>query len=146
MSMNSDDEIRALCDAATPGPWRREGDWIDAGEYDQVIAPDRVECMSHCYGGSSRIDVEAADLEFIAAARSLVPELLDRAVRAEAERDAALAKVAAVRDELRAEGEAHAVQYGAADQRFRDGLSHAWAKLLPLRGALADAPSEGDVQ
>ena len=88
--MNSEDRaaIRARLAAATPGPWRiarsRGGvPWIDAGEYDEVLAPADVDCMAYCYGGTSRIEMSDADAEFIAHARTDVADLLDALDEAE---------------------------------------------------------------
>lgn len=64
------DEDEAAARAATPGAWkirpRLEGVCIDAGEYDQVIAPGVVSCGSYCYGGTSSVDISDADAEHIA--------------------------------------------------------------------------------
>ena len=58
------DEIEAAAKKATPGPWRvEEGIGIDAGEYDEVISPGQVSCMSYCYGGSSTIDGDNLDAD-----------------------------------------------------------------------------------
>lgn len=74
-------EQRALADAATAPPWKpwKSGTpWIEGGEngYDDVLAPDYVACMSHCYGGSSRVEISDADHAFIIASRTTVPALL----------------------------------------------------------------------
>lgn len=68
--------IKERYEKATEGPWKRRGDWIDGGDYDEVLAPRPVSCMTYCYGGSSQIEMEDADAEFIAAARSDVPALV----------------------------------------------------------------------
>lgn len=64
------DEDEAAARAATPGAWkirpRLEGVCIDAGEYDQVIAPGVVSCGSYCYGGTSSVDISDADAAHIA--------------------------------------------------------------------------------
>lgn len=64
------DEDEAAARAATPGAWkirpRLEGVCIDAGRYDQVIAPGVVSCGSYCYGGTSSVDISDADAEHIA--------------------------------------------------------------------------------
>lgn len=62
------DEWRKLCDAATPGPWG-----MAASHAGWLIGPDAK--------GSHRAVVQPAytgDAKFIAAAREVVPRLLDR--------------------------------------------------------------------
>lgn len=70
-------EIEARTKAATPGPWRREGDWNDIAAIDTDGTPYGVagndESISH------------PDAEFIAHAREDVPWLIERLSRAEAE-------------------------------------------------------------
>ena len=81
-------DLRALSEAATPGPWTVSKRGIEAG-YDDVLCGGDVECMSYCYGGSSTIagDRIDADLALIAAMRNALPDLLDAADRvAELER------------------------------------------------------------
>ncbi len=58
-------EMRRRAEAATPGPWHvpRRGFGIDAGEFDTVIGPGRVDCMAYCYGGSSTIDGDRLDAD-----------------------------------------------------------------------------------
>ena len=65
------DRLRALAENATPGPWEAEGGdiWNDA----------------HGFLLNPRLD--DADADFIAAARTAVPALLDMLDQAEAERD-----------------------------------------------------------
>jgi hypothetical protein len=85
------EEIRALCDAATEGPW--------------VVVPRFPTGVVKVVRSASGADVahglwhdqfsNSPDAEFIAAARELVPVLLDRALTAEAERDALRAAVEA---------------------------------------------------
>ena len=90
------DAIEARANAATEGPWwRREGHAeIDGQNYAEVLIPGRVECWSHCYGGTSTIEGDRldADLAFIAHARADVPDLVAevRRLREEAEVDAGL--------------------------------------------------------
>ena len=48
-------ERRAKVEASTPAPWRSHRGGIEAGTYDSVLEPGRVECMAYCYGGSSTI-------------------------------------------------------------------------------------------
>lgn len=71
----------AVMEGVSPEPWHipRSGQGIDSGKYGTVIERGNVECMSYCYGGTSTIEGDNldADLRFIAAARTLVPELVD---------------------------------------------------------------------
>lgn len=71
-------KLRALADAATPGPWNRDADGVSV--YIDVR-------FAIC-------DASGADANFIAAARTAVPALLDEIERVERERDDALAQVA----------------------------------------------------
>ncbi len=80
MSDDVADRAEAALEGTSPEPWHipRSGQGIDSGEYGTVIERGNVECMSYCYGGSSTIEGDNldADLRFIAAARSLLPELV----------------------------------------------------------------------
>lgn len=73
------DQLRALADAATEGPW----ELIGGGEYvtgvSILVAPDD--------GG-----VTSADAAFIAAARNALPQLLDQLDQQEAELDSWMAR------------------------------------------------------
>lgn len=83
-------ELRALAEAATPGPWAWcGGNGLEGGEHlgDDVIY-SRVECISYCYGGSARLDISDADRAFIAAANPVaVVALLDLLAATERVRD-----------------------------------------------------------
>lgn len=84
------DKLQALCDAATPPPWTVHKCGIDGPVgLDEVISPGDVECMAYCYGGSSTVrgDRLAEDLQFIAAARTALPELIARVRELEARLD-----------------------------------------------------------
>ena len=64
--------LKALADAATPGPW-------EAGEYNRVTADGRhiLKCRDQYDGVRLAIhDNAIADAAFIAAARDAVPELI----------------------------------------------------------------------
>lgn len=95
MSDDVADRAEAALEGTSPEPWHipRSGQGIDSGEYGTVIERGNVKCMSYCYGGSSTIEGDnlGADLRFIAAARSLVPELV-------AELKTTRAQLAAVRE------------------------------------------------
>lgn len=79
----------AVMEGVSPEPWHipRSGQGIDSGKYGTVIERGNVKCMSYCYGGTSTIEGDNldADLRFIAAARTLVPELVDALKTARAE-------------------------------------------------------------
>ena len=76
------ERAKAALEGVTEGPWKwsRNCQRLEGGKdgYGEVIAPGPVDCMSHCYGGTSTIEFENEphDAEFIAAARTLVPELI----------------------------------------------------------------------
>lgn len=85
------DQLRALADKATPGPWTvgHLSHWdFDGRQVPQssVRRPDRVAITWDDHGGDVFVP---ADAEFIAAARTALPALLDALDQAEAERDAA---------------------------------------------------------
>jgi hypothetical protein len=81
--MTAADQIRALADTGTPADrWRiRQGrggsNWIEAGEYDEVLQPAPVTCMAYCYGGSSQIELSDEDAAKIVAAVNALPALAD---------------------------------------------------------------------
>ena len=86
MTDRTDDEITALCEAATPGPWeiyryRNGGGRIhiagDHGRKRDLIADMEPDGDVTAYSEGDR--------EFLFAARTLVPSLLARAQKAEAE-------------------------------------------------------------
>jgi hypothetical protein len=65
-------ELRALCEAATPGPWRADPEPVDAPGW--VSAGDRHEPVAEVYGGTH-------NAALIAAARNALPDLLDEVER-----------------------------------------------------------------
>ena len=74
------DEIHARCEAATPGPWK----YIDNGFDGMIKSEEETICGGEpCEG---RIE-DGPDAQFIAHARDDIPYLLDRAEKAEAERN-----------------------------------------------------------
>lgn len=74
------DEIHARCEAATPGPWK----YIDNGFDGMIKSEEETICGGEpCEG---RIE-DGPDAQFIAHARDDIPYLLDRAEKAEADRD-----------------------------------------------------------
>lgn len=101
------DALKRLCDAATPGPWTVDGPW-GVGQVWTTPAES---------GERIADSVSDADAEFIAAARTAVPQLLARVAALEAELDEARAHF----DEL-------SQTYGRVAQQ-RDRLDEANARL-----------------
>lgn len=105
--MSADDQrtdtaaLRELLAKATPGPWEATKRGIEGNTYDDVIAPGPVECMSHCYGGSSTVEGDRYDTDraLIVAAVNALPTLLDELDTARA----TLRRVEALADEYDAE-------------------------------------------
>lgn len=65
-------KIREIVDAATPGPWRVDG---DSGDWD-------VEADHHILGGTTdHMFFRREDAQFVACARSVMPDLLDQIAR-----------------------------------------------------------------
>lgn len=83
------DRLRKLADNATPGPWDSDRDVSDG---QMVVFESRGEDGGPivCAGD----DLEKADAEFIAAARTAVPELLDALTRSEAQSEVRRLQVA----------------------------------------------------
>ena len=80
MSPEERERLRTLADAATPGPWTREAGWIRSPDgYQRAV----VYCTDDV-----RPSYEA-DGDFIAAARTAVPDLLDDLDAAESALDEA---------------------------------------------------------
>lgn len=83
------DQLRALADAATPGPWTpcTEGWATISSSSDSVIhAYHPRDCCHECgepYDMEPGVAIGVEDLEFIAAARTAVPQLLDQLDAAE---------------------------------------------------------------
>src|SRR3546814_3893905 len=72
--------LRALEERATPGPWTPDGDKICATTADALI-PDNI-LVAYYTGHDHRLGLKttshAADVEFMAAARTALPDRLDR--------------------------------------------------------------------
>lgn len=66
-------EIRARCEAATPGPWKQYNDW-------EVITPSKIQSVAHTFNPNANNDAE-----FIAHVREDVPYLLSEVERLIAE-------------------------------------------------------------
>ena len=124
----TDDEIkaaRALCEAATPGPWTARFDEYVIG--DNVSARVSIRNDDGAWVDSERTIVNESmrgDAAFIAAARTLVPRLLDEDERLKA----ALAEAVDIaNDQVRQRTNLAAAVEGDA-----------W-RMAALRSALADA-------
>ena len=105
----TDAELRALCEAATPGPWKTDGYQVDGPTH--MIAALHWEGSEH-------------DAALIVAARTELPRLLDRVRELEAGlRDAAATIQRGVTDLEKAYHERGvAVQRAEAAESERDGL------------------------
>ncbi len=64
----------AICDAATPGPWRWGASHSECLCEDGIVDPNREAVMVNCGRGSGDPSIE--DAEFIIAARTGYPEAL----------------------------------------------------------------------
>lgn len=78
------DKLRALCDAATPGPWEWNDGFLwnvehDTGVLSHSHIPEDNACQE-CSAGT-RWPISDENKAFIAAARAAVPELLDEITR-----------------------------------------------------------------
>ena len=82
------DRLRALAENATPGPWLPHARYVWTSELGGIIQNWSADANA------------AADMEFIAAAHTAVPALLDQLDQTEAERDQARAQVDRVRELL----------------------------------------------
>lgn len=110
-------ELRALEQAATPGPWKRPWgiEWDEDGKTSDVLGmelrgPDYTQryggkeiphVSDHvCSAGIGSHGKHVANLAFIAAARNALPELLVEVERLKRERDEARAHAARLREAL----------------------------------------------
>lgn len=101
-------EIKARCEAATPGPWVRREDW--SAKVERVYPPGSLldsigmaeQSSVFWLQGSNRPNFRA-DGDFIANAREDVPWLLARLAAAEAERDAAERERQSIANQLSAQ-------------------------------------------
>lgn len=95
MDKSERDRLRALCDKATAGPWGIVGSVhvvTAVEEVDHNIRPrQRGQRVCGDMFPSIARNCSPNDSEFIAAARTAVPAMLDALEAAEAERDAAIA-------------------------------------------------------
>ena len=116
------DEIRARCEAATPGPWNA----IDKGNTVPSYAIRHFAVGEKCVNVASGISPKTGDADFIAHARTDVPDMLDEIERLTAD----LAAMTADRDEWRRRAEAaeddlnHIAQEMFSDNS--DDLRGAW--------------------
>jgi hypothetical protein len=95
MTTDESKALRALCEAATPGPWAEavwygtnEGGWAAIGPH-HAGADD--ECDDDASDNHARAEHDAA---FIAAARTALPALLDELARTRAQIDEARERLA----------------------------------------------------
>jgi hypothetical protein len=73
------DELKALCDQATPGPWELNlaEDGIEVGTVFAVDRPLHVVCFMQYYeSGNGEPLIDEFDAGLIAAARDALPELI----------------------------------------------------------------------
>lgn len=100
MTDMTDDQVRALLDGATPGPWRADGE-----PWNRIVwssADNRVCFMAHSSGLNDARDIATSNL--VAAAPDLARALLDaRAERDRLFRRATLAEEWRDHDKARAE-------------------------------------------
>ena len=75
------DKGKALADQATQGPWETDGREVtqhwSRPEPWQAIVDTEVSCMDFCYGGSAKGVERYEDAEFIADARTRLPQALN---------------------------------------------------------------------
>ena len=74
------DKGKELTDQATQGPWDTDGcevtqHWSRPEPW-QTIVDTEVSCMDYCYGGSAKGVERYEDAEFIADARTRLPQAL----------------------------------------------------------------------
>jgi len=129
------DEIRARCEAATPGPWKFEEwnlwvNWGDA-ERDPVYQIDGPSwSMSNI---SDALDSKP-DAEFIAAARTDIPVLLDHIAALTAE----LERVSQARDEAIQEEAATRLQWIGSQIKYIEQQEEIKKEILNLRALMAE--------
>lgn len=77
MSRERLEQIRRRCEAATEGPWGWDGHDLErSGEFYSEVLTHEVDCGAFCLGGRVRQTAFPHDRDFIAAARTDVPDLL----------------------------------------------------------------------
>ena len=76
-------ELRRKADAATPGPWSVE---VNEYNYDKCLSVPELKSVSEGCVGSTTFWIDG-DATFIAAARTMVPALLDALEAMRAQRD-----------------------------------------------------------
>src|SRR5688572_25802864 len=93
--------VRAVCDAATPGPWRAHSYGAEV-QTDSEAVDEEFVCQ--CYWEADRITggtpQQFADAAFIALARTALPQALDELELARAEIASLQEKVNCLRDEV----------------------------------------------
>lgn len=118
------DQLRALADAATPGPWE-----ADHSEEDNSSIKEQGREWWDGLAFAGRPD----DAAFIAAARTAVPALLDALTRAEAQSETRLAQVNYWRAEARTQ------RHRADDQEDRAIRAQGNLDAAQARAAAAEA-------
>lgn len=153
------DQLRALANAATPGPWEVKGDELDGTGVAHCCMPPDPE--------------DRADMEFIAAARTALPQLLDQLDQAEAELDSWMTRAyeaekrawqaearirhledtarVLVKETLTAEAERDSArgyisELETAVQSRNDVIKHRDARIKAVRDVLAHHPYGGPEQ
>ena len=122
--------VEGLASRATEGPWEADGTevsqhWSRPKPW-ATVASSEVVCMAYCYGGIGRGIEREADAEFIAAARTDVPQLVTEVRRLLAENDR-------LREDART---------FAATLDFGDGITEPAATLAELVEPVEQAFSE----
>ena len=75
-------ELRALADAATPGPWNHDSLWLPNSILGPVHQPDDSDTTEEVLlFADPDFGHKPQDLAFIAASRTAIPELLDEIER-----------------------------------------------------------------
>ncbi len=69
------DEIKARCEAATPGPWEAIVGWATGG-INRISSPDNDMVVSASRFGHNSLDISDYDRDFISNAREDIPALL----------------------------------------------------------------------
>ncbi len=138
MTQQELDALKALANAATPGPWR-------VAEYNTVAADGRriLKCRDQYDGVRLAVhDNAKADAAFIAASREAVPALLDALAAANARAEAAERRAMVAERRLAAGPAAvalkHIDDYGRAqwvngrEAKFRISYAEWWKLMVEL--------------
>ena len=139
-------KARVLADAATPGPWEHSFDSDTGGTQVSDLASGLIAMVPEKTYGQS-VDATQSSAEFIAAARTLVPEMADAIDTLHTEVDAKDARIAELEkqrntlaillDKLRA------LVWGEASQLLNEDSGGDARLDLEIEAALAQ-PDSGD--